>query len=45
MAQRGQVASWERWEAGSTPAPAQWVKDPVLPQLCHKSQLQLGSDP
>ena len=24
---------------------AQWVKDPVLPQLHLRSQLQLGSDP
>ena len=27
------------------PCPAQWVKDPALPQLCRRSQLQLGFDP
>ena len=27
------------------PSPAQWVKDPALPQLWLRSELQLGSDP
>ena len=27
------------------PKPAQWVKDPVSPQLWLRSQLRLGSDP
>ena len=33
----GSVASCEHWDAGSTPSPAQWIKDPAL--------LQLRSDP
>ena len=27
------------------PSRAQWVQDPVLPQMQHRSQLRLGSDP
>ena len=41
----GSAASWERWDAGSIPGPAQQVKDLVLPQLWFKSQLQLRYDP
>ena len=41
---RGSSASLEPWGIGSIPGPAQWVKDPVLPQLWHRSQLELGSD-
>ena len=41
----GLAASWEYWDSISIPSPAQWVKDLVLPQLQHKSQLLLKSDP
>ena len=39
------VVSWEHWDSGSIPSPAQQVKDLVLPQLWLRSRLQLGSDP
>lgn len=39
------TASWEPWDAGSIPAPAQRVKDHALPLLRLGSQLCLGSDP
>ena len=40
----GSAASWECWDAGSIPSPAHCVKDPVLPQLQLKLQLQVRSD-
>ena len=30
---------------GLIPGPLQWVKDPALPQLWHRLQLQIGVDP
>ena len=37
--------SWEHWNAGLIPGPAQRVKDLVLLELRLSSQLWLGSDP
>lgn len=39
------AASLESWHAGSMPGPTQGVKDPALPQLHSRSQLQPESDP
>ena len=41
----GSAASQERWDVGSSPGPARWVKDPSWLQLLRRSQLWLGSDP
>ena len=35
------AASWEPWDAGSIPSPAQWVKDQGFPQLRLKSMAQI----
>ena len=41
----GSAASWEHWNTGLIPGPAQWVKDLTLLQLWLSSWLQLRSDP
>ena len=41
----GLAGTWEHWDVGWIPSPAQWVKDPALLQLWLRSQLQLRSDP
>ena len=41
----GAAASWEPWDAGFIPSPAQWIKDSALSQLRLRLQLQLRSDP
>ena len=39
----GLAASLEHWDTGLISSPAQWTKDPVLPQLQCRSQLWLDS--
>ena len=41
----GSVVSWEHWDTGVIPGPAQWVKDPTLLQLWLRLWLWLRSDP
>ena len=41
----GSALSWEHWDTGSIPGPAQWVNDLALLQLWPRWQLWLGSDP
>ena len=40
----GLLVSPKHWNTGSIPRPAQWVKDPAMPQLQLRLQLQLRSD-
>ena len=42
----GLAASLEPWDAGWIPSPAQWVKEPVLPQLqrCHCCSSGVGQN-
>ena len=39
------LVSWERWDTGSIPSPAQRVKDLALPQLSLRLQLWLRFNP
>ena len=40
----GLAESWEHWDERSILSPAQWVKDPVLPQLQLRLSLWPRSD-
>ena len=44
MWRNGSAPSWECWEKGLIPSPAQWIKDQALPQLQLRLQLWLRSD-
>ena len=41
----GLAVSWEHWDMGSIPSPAQQVKDLALPQLWLRLRWALRSDP
>ena len=43
----GLTVSWERWDAGSMPVPAQWVKGPSLQKVVEKlrDQRGIGAEP
>ena len=41
----GSGVSWEHWDEGLIPSPAQWVRDPALLQVQLRLQLWLRSDP
>ena len=41
----GSAVSWECWNAGLIPSPAQWVKDLVLLKPWLRSHVQHGYDP
>ena len=41
----GSVVSWECWDTGLIPGPAQQIKGLALPQLQVRSELWLGTDP
>lgn len=42
---RGATGPLERWDTGSIPVPARWVKEPPLPGLWPGLQRQLSPDP
>ena len=45
MGATGLAASLQCWDAGRIPGLVQWIKDLALPQLWHRLQVQLRSDP